>query len=321
VVFSSLRFAYTEYLFRTWYGWFVVALLCVSPFFFIGGSSYDDPRSIKEVWNLGHFFYFGMLVLVLDGYWCSRSRSLFFRVFAGLGTVFFLGLGIELIQLDIADRFFSWSDVVRDLSGGTTALLWKVGRRRSRRQSLVCGFVVMVLVFYSFFPFGAALADEYRSYRDLPLLAGFESKGELSRWEGGRVRLRMVASPRVQGSYSGKINLTTDEYSGLSMIHFPGDWSGWNSLAFDVFNPGLEITLHYRVHDYLHRGDKQTYGNRFNGSTVLEHGWNEIVIPMTDIINGPKDREMDVKKMRGFGIFVMKQVERRVLYLDDVRLL
>lgn len=118
MVFSSLRSAYTEYLFRTWCRWFVVALLCVFPFFFIGGSSFDDPRSIKEVWNLGHFFYFGMLVLVLDGYWCSRSWSLSFRVFVGFGTVIFLGLGIELIQLDIAGRFFSWTDVVRDLSGG-----------------------------------------------------------------------------------------------------------------------------------------------------------------------------------------------------------
>ncbi len=316
-----MRFACREYIARKWRRWFVVALLGIFPFFFIGGSGYDDPRSIKEAWNLGHFLYFGMLVLVLDSYWCARNLSLIFRFSAGFAAVIFLGLGIELIQLNLADRFFSWSDVVRDLSGGATALLCKEGWRRPPRQSIVCWFVAIVLVVYGFIPFGTALADEYRSYRDFPLLAGFESEGELSRWSVGWLGLDMVASPRVQGSYAGKITFTTDKYSGLSLQYFPGDWSGRRGLAFSVFNPGQEIILHYRVHDYLHRGYRQTYGNRFNGRSVLEPGWNEVVIPMTDIIAGPKDRKMDVTKIRGFGIFVMQQAERRVLYLDDVRLL
>lgn len=306
---------------REWRRWFIVALLGILPFFFVGGSNYNDPRSIKEFWNLGHFFYFALLIFVLDSYWCATRRPLTFRVLATLFIVIFLGLGIELIQLNIADRYFSWSDVGRDLSGGVAALLWQVGRGRTRVQWVLCWCVLIVLVVYNCFPLGAALAEEYRSYRDFPLLAGFESEEELGRWEGDRVGLCLVASPLVQGSYSGKITLTTAEYSGLSLQYFPGDWSGRSGLVFNVFNPGQEITLHYRVHDYLHRGDKQTYGDRFNGSTVLQPGWNEIVIPMTDILNGPKDRKMDVTKIRGFGIFVVKQAERRVLYLDNVRLL
>ena len=53
-----------------------------------------------------------------------------------------------------------------------------------------------------------------------------------------------------QGNYSVKITLTTDRYSGVSLRHFPGDWSGW----------------------------------------------------------------------AGLGLFVMQQTDRRVLYLDNVRL-
>jgi hypothetical protein len=131
----------------------------------------------------------------------------------------------------------------------------------------------------------------------------------------------MVSSPRLQGRYSAKIILTTDEYSGVALQYFPGDWSGRKSLAFNVFNPGQPISLHYRVHDYLHRGDTQPYDDRFNGKTILEHGWNEIVIPLKDIIEAPRGRKMDVTKIRGFGIFVMKQTERHVLFLDNVRLL
>jgi hypothetical protein len=123
-----------------------------------------------------------------------------------------------------------------------------------------------------------------------------------------------------QGNYSAKITLTTDYYSGVSLRHFPGDWSGRTGLAFSVFNPGREITLHYRVHDMSHRGDMQEFSNRFNGNTVLHPGWNDIVIPMTDILDGLSGRTMDLTKIRGFGLFVMQQIDSRVLYLGNVRL-
>jgi hypothetical protein len=109
-----------------------------------------------------------------------------------------------------------------------------------------------------------------------------------------------------QGSYSAKISLTTDYYSGISLSHFPGDWSGRAGLAFSVFNLGREITLHYRVHDMSHRGYMQEHSNRFNGETVLYLGWNDIVIPMTDILHGLSGRTMDVTKTRTAGGQVLK---------------
>ncbi len=303
--------------------WFIVALLLAFPFFFIGGADYYDSRSLKEIWNLGHFFFFVMLIFVLDSYWCAIGRSIFFRIFATFATLMTVGLGIELIQLNIADRYFSWTDVLRDVSGGAVALIWQATPRLPRVciQSVLSRFVSIIIVIFNFLPLGAGLTDEYRSYRDFPLLAGFESRFELSRWESDRVDLCMVTSPRVQGKYSGKFTLTTDEYSGLSLQNFPGDWSGWSGLAFNVFNPGLPVALHYRVHDQFHRDGNQDYDDRFNGTTVLHHGWNGIVIPMTDIVSGPKNRKTDLTKIAGFGVFVMNQTERRVLYLDNVRLL
>ena len=161
--------------------------------------------------------------------------------------------------------------------------------------------------------------DEYRACSDFPLLGDFENESELSRWEGDGRLIRDTEVSR-QGNYSAKISLTTDLYSGISLRHFPGDWSGRAGLTFSVFNPGREITLHYRVHDILHRGNVQQHTNRFNGNTVLHPGWNDIVIPMVDILNGLQGRTMDVTKIRGFGLFVMQQTDRRVLYLDNVRL-
>jgi hypothetical protein len=276
---------------------------------------------LKELWNLGHFFFFALLVLVLDSHLCSTGQSVFFRIFAAFLTSVVVGLSIELIQLNIDGRSFSWSDVVMDLSGGAIALLWKTGRKLPGFRSILTGFVLILIVLINLFPLATALTDEYRSYKDFPLLAGFESEAELNRWADGRVGLSLVSSPRLQGRYSAKIILTTDEYSGVSLQYFPDDWSGRKGLAFNVFNPGQPIFLHYRVHDYLHQRNAQHYDDRFNGKTLLENGWNEIVIPLTDIIEAPQSRDMDVTKIKGFGIFVMKQTQRHVLFLDNVRLL
>lgn len=306
---------------RQWRKWLVVVLSLMFPFFFIEGADYYDPRSLKELWDLGHFFFFALLVLVLDSHLCSTGRSVFFRIFAAFLTSGSVGLSIELIQLNVDGRFFSWNDVITDMSGGAIALLWKTGRTLSGFRSVLSGFVLIVIVLVNLVPVATALTDEYRSFREFPLLAGFESEVELGRWADDQVELSRVSSPRLQGGYSAKIILTTDKYSGVALQYFPGDWSGRKGLAFNVFNPGQPISLHYRVHDYLHQVSTQRHDDRFNGKTILEYGWNEIIIPLKDIIEAPRGREMDVTKIRSFGLFVIKQPQRQVLFLDNVRLL
>jgi hypothetical protein len=301
--------------------WGIYILLLIFPLFFIGGPDYDSRRSLKELWNLGHFFFFIVFILVQDSYWCSMHRSIYFRMGAAFFTVACLGLGIELLQLNIAGRFFSWNDVGMDLMGGATALLWRARRSLPRLQGTLGAVVSILVVAVNFVPLGSVLVDEYRSARDFPLLAGFETTMELRRWADDRGGLSRVTKPRVQGRYAARINLTTDKYSGVALKYFPGDWLGRRALAFDVFNPGQPLMLHYRVHDVFHRGAMQAYGDRYNGRTLLTEGWNAIIIPMADIIAGPKERSMDVTKIRGFGLFVAQQRERRVLFLDNVRLL
>lgn len=297
-------------------------MLFVFPFFFIKGPGYCSSQSVKEIWNLGHFFFFALLGLVLDAHLCSTGRSSVFRIFAIFLTLVCIGFGIELIQLNIVGRFFSWSDVGRDLLGGAVAFLWKTGSKLPRIQSALIGLLSIFIVLFQLAPLGIILADEYRSYRDFPLLSGFEKEAEIKRWSAGhQVEISKVSSPRVQGKYAIKITLTTEKYSGLSLRYFPHDWSGWNALAFNVFNPGQPLILHYRVHDFQHSTKMQDYTDRFNGRVALGYGWNEIIIPLTDIIEAPDHRDMDMTKICDFGLFVSQQTEKRILFLDNVRLL
>ncbi len=215
------------------------------------------------------------------------------------------------------DKMFSWLDVFRDVSGGSVVLCWRMAYSATR---LKIRFLIVLgtgLVLLNLLPIGMVAFDVYSAYKSFPLLAGFESRFELERWAGD-ASLRQDDFVAIQGKYSAKVELTTKQYSGVSLHYFPGDWSGWNRLVFSVYNPGALLELHYRVHDNLHRGDNQTYDNRFNGSTVLQSGWNEVIISMDDILNGPRGRQMDLTKIRGFGIFVIRQSENRTIYLDNV---
>ena len=120
-------------------------------------------------------------------------------------SLFFVGLITELIQLDMAYRSFSWGDLFRDFSGGMIVLFWKIGRGESSR--FILRIISVIILFVNVIPFGEMALDEYRAYRDFPLLSGFENESELSRWNGGG-RLCRDNGVQRKGKYScpGKIH-------------------------------------------------------------------------------------------------------------------
>ncbi len=294
-------------------------LLLAFPLFFFGGPDYFSPRLLRELWNLGHFFFFAIFAALLDSYWCAKQRSVFFRIITVFTGLFLVGLSTELIQMGVPGRSFAWIDLFRDVTGGLAFLFWRISTSVSSVQSVLYKTAAMALLLANIIPLGGMALDEYRARKDFPLLAGFENKSELTRWKGD-AELSQSSFVSVQGGYSGKIRLTTDQYSGISLHHFPGNWSNMKGLVFSIFNPGSQIELYYRIHDNLHRGDMQMYNNRFNGRTTLDPGWNEISIVMTDIASSLQGRTMNLTQIEGFGIFVISLNERRVLYIDNLRL-
>ncbi|HKJ64857.1 MAG TPA: hypothetical protein VJ969_05620, partial [Desulfopila sp.] len=170
-------------------------------------------------------------------------------------------------------------------------------------------------------PFALTAVDEYRSRCDFPLLAGFETSLELSRWSSVNT-IERVQDPVfvLSGNSSARLNLAPAKYSGASLRYFPKNWQNALRLVFSVYNPGEPVMLHYRVHDALHRGDRQSYGNRFNGTRLLVKGWNTIVVPVEDIKNGPVKRSINLAAIAGFTLFLVDNREKRILYIDEVRL-
>jgi VanZ family protein len=299
--------------------WLFACVVAIFPFFFMGGPSWQSARSLGEIWNLGHVLFFFLFTLLAWGYPALANFAGWLRLLIILFTVLLIGLGIEGMQLFVGNRSVGWDDIARNLAGAALALIWIVDREvHGYRWRKSLRLVAAVIGCGCLLPIGIVLVDEYRARRDFPLLASFESRLELERWSSGN-HLDLVSDPVREGHFAVAIHLRHEEYSGAALVHFPGDWRGYDALAFSMFNPGEPVELHFRVHDREHAGDRQQYHDRYNGTRMLAGGWNDILIPMSGILSAPQGRTMDLAHIRGFGLFLMDQ-PARLLYLDNVRL-
>jgi hypothetical protein len=168
---------------------------------------------------------------------------------------------------------------------------------------------------------GKVLVDDVISWRQFPLLSGFETPLEKTRW-GGSARREVSHDIYFSGSSSLKVKLTKQRYSGIGLKDFPRDWSACRAVNLQVFKPDTDpLKVHFRIHDQEHREHKNTYSDRFNTSFDLMPGWNHLRVSLEQVMQAPKNRLMDMTNIAGMGLFVGKLDHPRTIYLDDVKLL
>ncbi len=241
------------------------------PWFFVGGPGYEGTRSFKEVWSLGHVLFFALFTVAVDSHFnlCRQPTVIKFCLF--LLVVVGLASGIEFLQTLAPDRESSLQDILLGLAGGVLVLLWKSSGRVRTVGKIILGSCGAGIIIICLLPLLLTLYDEYRAWRDFPVLADFESALELSRWEND-VKLLRVRDPVKNGKFALKASLTTEKYSGVGLRYFSGNWGTAQALTFSVYNPGEVVVLHYRIHDWKHTGEHQEYENRYNGRTSLAAG-------------------------------------------------
>ena len=294
-----------------------IFLLLLFPWFFLGGPGYESSRIFKEVWNVGHIIFFAIFTLEANRWMTSWSRQA--KNISIILAILALATGIEACQSFSSGRIASLQDIIFGLAGGLAVVTWKGANQQSLNTKILVRALGISGIILCMIPLLLVVIDEYLARRDFPVLSNFESFLDVSRWEG-KGRITRVRKPVRSGQYALMVPLTTDKYSGISLQHFPENWSKARALTFSIYNPGDVVTLHYRIHDWKHKGKNQAYSDRFNGHTNLASGWNTITIGMKEIENGPKTRKNDINHIRGFGIFVVDQPVARVFYIDDVQL-
>lgn len=108
------------------------------------------------------------------------------------------------------------------------------------------------------------------------------------------------------------------DYPGLSAKHLPKDWTGFDTLVLEVFNPNDDV-----VKFGILMKDKpggHGYHNRYDGEFAFRPGKNKFVFNVTGLKTNDGKRQIDISQVIEFVIFLVKPKEPTVLYVDNIRL-
>lgn len=301
---------------------FYALLLLLFSLLFIGGADDNSGRLIKTLWDTGHLFLFaGLALALLNRPWLKNRRGVFQWGLITLLTLSF-GLGIEIVQLQVG-RYFEYMDVLFDLLGAYLGLLvfYILRSQNKALSSLKTLPLILLILLIVFWPVFMAYQDKQQMQLDFPVLADFESRNELSRWEENNVRILLQTKYVRHGHSALAIEFQPAQYPGFAMHEFIGNWQGYQYLAFSFYNPTKENRqIELKVYDRQHKANGQQYADRFNRVMTLQPGWNDIKIRLADIRRAPEKRSMEMSDIIDVSLFLNNPKYPLLLYFDYLRL-
>ena len=146
------------------------------------------------------------------------------------------------------------------------------------------------------------------------MLCDFESPDAMQVIEG-RAKIESVAEHATHGQRAGKVPagfiVVCGNWTGL-----PADWSGYDELCLDVFNPGAAGSVSVWIGD-----GSSDYWERHNNALNLRTGANTLVIPVGGLWRGEKGsgKFLDPKKIQQLVMSFPAQ-GADAYYLDNFRL-
>ncbi|MBE9504064.1 MAG: VanZ family protein [Proteobacteria bacterium] len=298
------------------------AIICL-PLFFMSDLDDYSPRSYKHGWDLGHILIFFFWTYALVNHWSKASKASAFKQWATvLAASFAVGLTIEILQ-SFTLRSVSLRDLLNDLLGSFLALAFfspslKMIVRKKKRAFQISALLLLAI---SFYPSITSIIDEVTARKQFPILANFETAFETKRWQG-KTDIAITRDISENSSHSLRVPLATTKYSGVNLKYFPSDWQGYNYLQLSTYNPiAASLLIHCKIFDQRHTENKYRYEDRYNGEYIMQKGWNKIVINLEEVLNAPRNRKMDLSRIKGLQIFVSSLPEPRVIFIDNVKLL
>lgn len=304
-------------LLRSWREAICLALIAVLlPLFFVQPFSSGLLSLVSALSNLGHIVFFALLTLLLHERYPLTTLP---RCLAAIALVLLLGVIIEAIQARIG-RTASIADVLRNLLGAGTVIVWQ----HSHRPILHLGrFAVSLLIFAELLLVALTAGDRYHSLQRFPVLNTLETAAEMRQWRRLNSELQRSEVAGAEGRYALRVGLSPGDYSGAILSGFSPRWAGFTHLHLDLHNPGDDVlSVALRIHDRQHeRGaDAWSYEDRFNRSYLLQPGWNQLSVPLAEVMTSPATRLMDLQQIRELRVFVVDSNKPKVIHLDNLRL-
>ena len=295
------------------------AVIC-AVLLFVGGPGPESLRSVRYGWVAGHLICFALWSYL---YLCWRGHMSFRRLTAEVVVFCFVVGGATEILQSLVGREPSWQDIYNDLLGGLIAVFFFAPQRKQLLAPVryVLKFSLILVLVWGLTPFSRALADDIISHYQFPLLSGFETPYEGTRW-GGKSRRHVDRYLAYKGDRSLRVELVAGWYPGVFLNYFPSDWREYAALQMFVYYPGEEFfELHLRVHDQHHRFHDNLHRDRFNSKILLEPGWNRVRVMLDDVASAPRGRELDLQRVASVGLFAVYLEQPQVIHIDQVRLL
>ncbi len=288
----------------------VFLIIPITLLFFIEGPKTVNLPFVLYAWNFGHVFYFFLLTLAIQGFRPAWLKQYLLRVAI---SIFLVSIAIETIQLTLG-RSFSLIDIGRNMTGFSLAI---IAIHKLKAQKLLALFgILFFLVDLSGFALAASL--DWRIQTRSPVIEDFESEQFSKYWKG---HFHLNEKNAHTGKYSAMFKLQPAKYAGASMHSILRNWEPYSNLSLAAFiESGNKTTVTVRINDIPHDLSNQDYDDRYNRRFELHPGWNEIVIPLSDIRSSPKARFMDMTQMSRIGIFISNLKEPTTLRLDNIML-
>lgn len=275
------------------------------------------------LFDAGHTPLFGVHALVvlglLDTVWPDPGGRRARRYVLAFAVAFAGGGLLEVIQY-FGPRDAEVIDVVRNGAGAASFLLFAAtfdDRLAIVNRTLLRAGAVLLLIAALAPAMQAAGAYVARSAA-LPRLCAFGSP-----WESFFVS----ANPHAEFEWTDPRGDREDRwfcatfrpgpYAVLSIEPYP-DWTGYDTLRLSVYSPVDEaVTLAIKIED---EADIVAGWNRYTGRLRIEPGSNELTVPLDEVRNAPRDRQLDLEHVRRVQLFMSRLTRPVTLYIEDLRL-
>ena len=282
-----------------------------------------NTQFLKALQNSGHALIFFCLSLII----CVSLRRLRLfkqrKIMAAVAILICICVNafVEIIQAGINHQS-SWSDLLLDTAGAVAGgLLFISFYTTQKRRTLLIVSVVALLLYSLSSPIYWLYANFNRNYA-FPIIADFDNTWLNLYFDTEySARHQILKAPeewRDNQSQVIKVDFDTGPWPGLITSDVVRNWGSYHHFVFDIYNPHsqtLELVL--RIHDAQHNN---RHADRFNRTFNVVPGYTQIKVAINEIQNGPKNRELDIKNIVGFMVYMSHPAQSYTLYFDNFRL-
>jgi len=268
-----------------------------------------------------HVPVFGLIAVFI--FLIADSRFVWVRsTVIALAATSSLGALSEVAQI-FTPRDASWRDLAADIVGAACFLAILLATRRSigfsRTQRMVLLAAAISVLCWVLAPLGIASAAYVERFSQFPKIVSFDGRF-------GRVLTRVqnidyqIITRDQDAPPHALITLQDKPWPGVAFHDVWPDWSEFQTLIVELGVDGdspLQISI--RAHDEPHKFSK-AFADRFNRTYTLDPGDHTLSIPLTDLIDAPRGRVMDLSKMSELIIFTDSTNPGRSFRLYEIRL-